>query len=116
MKKSGTKQPSRRTRKAASKIDVTAILTKPVMVGKQGREQRMTPFEIGLRALVKKALKEQSLNAIRSLLDIALRYELVVPAPEPPLNGGVRIWPGLFDLKFDEDIYGKKSKPEKDSA
>lgn len=116
MNKPGTKQVSRHTRRAASKIDVTAILTKPVKVGKQGREQRMTPFEIGLRALVKKALKEQSLNAIKSLLDIALKYELVVPAPEPPRNGGVRIWPGLLDLKFDDDIYGKKSKPDKDGA
>jgi hypothetical protein len=116
MTKSGTKRPSRRTRKAASKIDVTAILTKPVKVGKHGREQRMTPFEVGLRALVKKALKEQSLNAIRSLLEIALRFELVAPAPESPLNGGVRIWPGLLDLKFDDDIYGKKSKLDKGGA
>ena len=116
MKKPGTKQPSRRTRKAASTIDVTAILTKPVKVGKQGREQRMTPFEVGLRALVKKALKEQSLNAIRSLLEIALKYDLVAPPPEPPPNGGVLVWPGLLDLKFDDDIYGKKSKLDKDGA
>ncbi len=112
----GPKQPSRHTRKAASKINVTTILTKPVKVGKQGREQRMTPFEVGLRALVKKALKEQSLNAIRSLLDVALKYDLVAPPPAPPLNGGVRIWPGLLDLKFDDDLYGKKSASDKDSA
>lgn len=116
MSKPATKQPSRRTRKAVSKIDVTAILTKPVKVGKQGREQRMTPFEVGLRALARKALKEQSLNAIKSLLEIALKSELVAPAPESPRNGGVRVWPGLLDLKFDDDIYGKKSKPDKDGA
>lgn len=116
MTKPGTKQRSRRTRQAAGKIDVTAILTKSVKVGKHGHEQRMTPFEVSLRALVKKALKEQSLNAIKSLLDIAVKYDLVAPAPEPPLNGGVRVWPGLFDLKFDDDIYGKKSKADKDSA
>ena len=116
MTKPGPKQPSRRTRKAARKIDVTAILTKPVKVGKHGREQRMTPFEVSLRALVKKALKEQSLNAIRSLLEIALKCDLVAPPPEPPPNGGVLVWPGLLDLKFDDDIYGKKSKADKDSA
>jgi len=110
------KPSPRRTRKKIGKIDVTDILTKPVKVGKQGREERMTPFEVGLRALVKKALKEQSLNAIRSLLDIALKYDLVAPPPEPPLNGGVRIWSGLLDLKFDDDIYRKKSKTDKDSA
>lgn len=111
-----SKPASRRTRKAANKIDVTAILTKTVKVGKQGREQRMTPFEVGLRALAKKAVTEQSLNAIRSLLDIALKYDLVAPPPEPPPNGGVRIWPGLLALKFDDDIYGKKSKTDKDST
>ena len=115
MTKPGPKQRSRRKREVASKIDVTAILTKPVKVGKQGREQRMTPFEIGLRALVKKALKEQSLNAIRSLLEIALKFELVAPPSEPPLNGGVLVWPGMLDLPFDDDIYGKKSKADKNS-
>jgi len=109
-------RPSTRRRKTIGKIDVAAILTKAVKVGKQGREERMTPFEVSLRALVKKALKEQSLNAIRSLLDIALKYDLVAQPPEPPLNGGVRIWPGLLDLKIGDDIYGKTSKPDKDSA
>ena len=69
----------RRARTAPAKIDVTAILTKPVKVGQHGREQRMTPFEVGLRALV-------------------------TPAPPPPKNGGVRIWSGMFDLKFNDDI------------
>lgn len=101
-----------RGRKGQNKIDVTVILTKPVKVGKQGREQRMTPFEISLRALVKKALKEKSLNAIKSLLDTALKYELVAPAPEPPLEGGVRIWRGLFDLKIGDEIGKKKSKTD----
>lgn len=110
------RETTRRKRKGQNKIDVTAILTKSVKVGKQGREQRMSPFEVSLRALVKKALKEQSLNAIKSLLDTALKYELVAPPPEPPLNGGVRIWPGLLDLKFDDDIYGRKSTVDKDGA
>jgi hypothetical protein len=114
----GKRKSDRGSRRRAihSKIDVTAILTKSVKVGKQGREQRMSPFEVSLRALVKKALKEQSLNAIRSLLDIALQYDLVAPPPEPPLNGGVRIWPGLLDHKFGQDLYGKKSETGKDGA
>ena len=107
MTKPGTKQSSRRKRKTASKIDVTAILTKSVKVGKQGREQRMTPFEVGLRALVKKALKEQSLNAIRSLLDIALKYELAAPPPPPPVNGGVLVVPGRFTRGSWEALFKK---------
>lgn len=85
-------------REAAARPDVTAILTKPVTVGRHGREQRMTPYEVMLRALVKKALKEHSLNAIRSLVETALKYDLVVPPPPPPKVGGVRVWPRLLAL------------------
>ena len=95
---------TRRARTAPTKIDVTAILTKPVRVGKQGRDERMTPFEVSLRALVKKALKERSLNAIKSLLEVAQKHELLEPPPPPALNGGVRIWPGIRNLTFNDDI------------
>ncbi len=107
MTKPGIKQSIRRKRKAASTIDVTAILTKSVKVGKQGREQHMTPFEVGLRALARKALKEQSLNAIRSLLDIALKYELAAPPPLPPVNGGVLVVPGRFTRGSWEALFKK---------
>ncbi len=93
-----SKTPSRRTRKAANKIDVTAILTKTVKVGKQGREQLMTPFEVSLRALVKKALKERNLNAIQNVIEIALTY-LVKEAPTPPIKGGVLVVPGRLTME-----------------
>lgn len=114
MTKSGMKQPLRRKRKAGSKIDVTAILTKPVKVGKQGREQRMTPFEVGLRALARKALKEQSLNAIRSLLDIALKYELAAPPPPPPMNGGVLVVPGRLTRDSWEALFKNPENEDKE--
>lgn len=78
------------------RIDVTAILTKPVNVGSNGRAQRMTPFEIGLRKQVKKALKDRSLNAIKSVLAIAWEFGLVEDAPPPPQNGGVRLIPTVL--------------------
>ena len=80
----------RNKRKKNCRIDVTAILTKPVNIGSNGRAQRMDPFEIGLRKQVKKALKDRSLNAIKSVLTIAWEYGLVEAAPAPPQNGGVR--------------------------
>lgn len=93
------KTTSRRKRKAASKIDVTAILTKPVKVGKHGRVQRMSPFEVSLRALKKKAIKERNLNAIQKVIEIALMYDLVMEAPPPPMNGGVLVVPGRLSLE-----------------
>jgi hypothetical protein len=113
MMKPGSKLRSRRLRKATSKIDVTAILTKSVKVGKQGREQHMTPFEVGLRALARKALKEQSLNAIRNLLEIALKYELVAPPPPPPVNGGVLVVPRRLTRDSWEALFKKPENNDK---
>lgn len=89
----------RNKRKKNGRIDVTAILTKPVNVGSNGRAQRMTPFEIGLRKQVKKALKDRSLNAIKSVFAIAWQFGLVEDAPPPPQNGGVRFIPTVLTKK-----------------
>ena len=62
----------KRRRKSRDQIDVSALLNKHVTVGTNGREQRMTPFEVSLRAQVKKALKDRSLPAITSVLDVAV--------------------------------------------
>lgn len=83
-------------RKKSGRIDVTAILTKPVNVGSDGRAQRMTPFEIGLRKQVKKALKDRSLNASKLLIAIAWEFGLVEDAPPPPQNAGVRLIPTVL--------------------
>jgi len=92
---SNTRTAARKRRRSSrEQIDVAALLNTLVTVGRDGREHRMTPFEIGLRAQVKKALKDKSLPAIKSLLDIALKYDLVMPAPAQPRNGGVLVVPG----------------------
>ncbi len=71
----------------------------------------MTPFEVRLRAQVKKALKDRNVNAIRNLLEIALQYGLIDDPPPPPVDGGVLIVPGhwtweswteLFETRDDQ--------------
>lgn len=104
-----------RRRKSGAPVDVKAILNKSVKVGRDGQTQTMAPFEAILRAQVKSALKNNNLSAIRSLLLIAEKHQLVLPAPKAPQNGGVRIWPRLFTAKFGDDLFGEVPKAKTDS-
>lgn len=109
----------KRCRSSREQIDVAALLSKPVTVGRDGREQRMTPFEVGLRAQVKKALTDKSLPAIKSLLDIALKYDLVMPAPAPLRNGGVLVVPGRLTKESWASLFkkpGDDDTPEDNNA
>jgi hypothetical protein len=110
---SAKSKPAVRRRKRAKpeKIDIMAVLTKPVTVGKNGQEQKMTSFEVTLRAQVKKAVKERSLNAIKSLLEIALRYGLIEDPPPPPPNGGVLIVPGRYTKESWAELFEKPDDP-----
>jgi hypothetical protein len=101
----GRRAPRRSSRRGGEQLDVTAFLATPVKVGKGGRARQMSAFEVGLRAQVKAALKEQSLRAIRSLIALAARHELFKPPPPPPRAGGVVVWPGLLDLGPGDDVF-----------
>ena len=112
MTKSSQPHSCKRRRKKRDQIDLAAFLKKPVKVGKGGRKQKMTPFEISLRAQVKKALKEKSLPAIMNMLGVALRYELVKPVPEPVQRGGVLVVPGRLTKESWAALFKKPNKDD----
>ena len=72
----GRRAPRRSSRSGGEQLDVTAFPATPVRVGRNGRARQMSAFEVGLRAQVKAAIKEQSIRAIRSLIALAVKYEL----------------------------------------
>ena len=82
--------------KASPQLDINEILTQQVKVGRNGKQQSMSQYEVQLRAQVKKALKDKSLPAIENVLRVARKYDLVRPPPPAPDNGGVLIVPGRF--------------------
>ena len=86
-----------RSKAAKPQLDVAAVINAPVKVTKQGKQRRMPPFELELRAQVKKALKDKSLPAIKRLLAIARTYDLIKPAPPSREGGGVLVVPGHLD-------------------
>ncbi len=85
--------PSKRKQKP---IDVAAILNEPLAVKASGVRRKMPAFEVGVRRLVERGLKQKDLNAILEFLKLCESYKLLVP---PPVNqGGVINAPKGVDL------------------
>ena len=77
--------PSKRKRK---KIDVAAVLNEPLVVKNSGVRRKMPPFEVGVRRLVERALKQKDLNATLEFLELCESFRLLVPPPVD-YGGGV---------------------------
>ena len=77
--------PSKRKRK---KIDVAAVLNEPLVVKNSGVRRKMPPFEVGVRRLVERALKQKDLNATLEFLELWESFRLLVPRPVDQ-GGGV---------------------------
>ena len=120
------KQQKRKANKASSrapeKIDVIKTISAPVQVTKGGEAQSMPAFEARLRAQIRKATVEKSLKALFHVLDVAEKYDMLMPAPEPPHQGGVLLVPGRFSKEEWDGVPTRKpstadsEKPETDST
>ena len=106
MGKTRTPAPRRRT-KRGEQTDVAALFKMPVTVGKDGSQKRMQTFELALRAQVKKALKDGSVSAILAVIEIAKKYDLLEPPPEPFVRGGVLVVPGRLTKESWERLFKK---------
>ena len=82
--------------KAMPQLDITDILTQQVKIRRNGKQQIVSQYELRLRAQVKKALTDKSLPAIENVLREARKFDLVMPPPPAPANGGVLVVPGRF--------------------
>ena len=98
--------------KALPQLDITEILTQQVKVGRNGMQQSMSQYEVLLRAQVKKALKDKSLPAIENVLREARKFDLVMPPPAAPNNGGVLVVPNRLTKEAWEALF---EKPKTDS-
>ncbi len=99
--------------KALPQLDIAEILTQQVKVAHNGKQQYVSPFEVQLRAQVKKALKDKSMPAIENVLREARKYDLVPPPPPAPVNGGVVVVPGRLTKESWEALF-EKSKADSD--
>ncbi len=84
--------PSKRKRK---KIDVAAVLNEPLLVKNSGVLRKMPPFEVGVRRLVERALKQKDLNATLEFLELCESFRLLVPPPADPGGGFICAHKGM---------------------
>lgn len=90
----------RPAKKGAPEIDIEAILNREMKVMHNGKKIKMSPREIALRKILKKALNSKDLQSIKYLLDQFERFG-VLEIPEAS-QGGVLTLPNTmpFSMAF----------------
>lgn len=100
-KKGKSGNPAGRRRKVESgHIDVAAILETPLPVKQGGSERKMDAFEIVMRQLSRKAIKERDLGSALEFLRFCAKYKILQPSAAPPGISPVQIVPK--DWNWDE--------------
>ena len=87
--------PSKRKRKP---IDVAAILNEPLAVKASGVHRKMPAFEVGVRRLIERALKQGNLPAILEFIALCESFRLLAPPPDDH-GGGVIVAPKGVDFQ-----------------
>ena len=77
--------------------DVAATLNEPITVKTSGGSKKMPAFEVGVRKLVQRGLKQGNLNAILEFLTLCESHRLLVPPPVEH-GGGVIVAPKDVDF------------------
>jgi hypothetical protein len=90
--------PNGRPKAAKSgSMDIAAILDEPLKVRKAGATESMSPFEVGVRQLVKRALGKNDLKATLDSVRLCESYGIIAPIPPPEQSGGVLVVPKTWD-------------------
>ena len=87
--------PSKRKRKP---VDVVAILNESIEVKTSGGRKKMPAFEVGVRQLVQRGLKQGNLNAILEFFSLC-EYLRLMPPPPAQHGGGVIVAPKGVDFQ-----------------
>lgn len=70
------------------------LLEQPLVVQKNGVPQKLSPVEARILSMIKKALTQKSIRAIKYILSRALKYG-IIELPKPKQGGGVVIIPRM---------------------
>jgi hypothetical protein len=81
----------------SGQTDVGEVLGEPLSVKHAGTTRKMTPFEVGVRQLVKRALNNNDLKAILELVRLCESYGLIAPPQPIEQSGGVLVVPWDWD-------------------
>ena len=94
-------QPKRRRRKSQELPDILALLTKPVAVMRDGKQERLNPHEVMLLSLWKRAAQKREIRAAKALLAQCDKAGLFVP-PAHQRSSGVLVCPKWMPMEMME--------------
>ncbi len=108
-------KPKRSSKRGGKSVqtDVIKVLSEAVDVSRDGVTQTMTPFEISLRAQIKKAVKDRNVSSILHVLSVAEKYDLIKPAPQVERRGGVLIVPERYTTEQWEALFSAAETKKK---
>lgn len=89
---------------------VVAILDETVAVRQGDTTRKMSTFEVGVRKLVSRALKEGNIQAAQEFLQLCDKYGIIAPAPAP-ITGGVVTAPKDWDWEEWTERFGMRGPP-----
>lgn len=97
-------------------LDVAGLLDEPIPVSQAGAAREMSGFEVGVRKLVSRALKDGDLQAALEFLRLCEKYRVIVPAPAPPAQSGVLVvpreeWKAMLETYSPSPGPGPRSDP-----
>lgn len=81
----------------AGAVDVAGILDESIPVTKAGAARKMSGFEVGVRKLVSRAVKDRDVPAALEFLRLCEKYGVIVPTPAPAQHSGVLVTPKTWD-------------------
>jgi len=97
-KKGISGNPAGRRRKVeCGRIDVAAILETPLPVKQGGNTRNMGAFEIMMRQLSRRAIKENDLSSAWEFLKFCMKYKILQPSLAPPGANPVQSIPKDWD-------------------
>lgn len=107
-------RPPKKRPDAAS---VVAILDESIAVRQGGTARKMPAFELSVRKLVTRALKEGDVQAALEFLRLCDKYGVITPAPEPASSGVLTVpkswdwdeWMEMFRTHGPPPWLGKRS-------
>ena len=89
--------PRGRPKRRKAGTDIAALLTEPIMVTEGGVERAMHSFEAALRRMLRRAVVDRELRAVRTFLNICAKYGALSLESGLPPRGQVLTIPKTWD-------------------
>jgi Family of unknown function (DUF5681) len=103
--------PKGRPPKAKNAVDVAGILNDLIAVRSAGAVRKKEAFEVMIRALVRKAVEDEDIQAAIEFMRICEKYGIVAPLPPTHPTSGVLLIPRSWDENEWRKMFARHGPP-----